>query len=85
MDPAKMFSSSVGVVQVLPVWLCGFIGAHVLAHVYPEIWTKQNCLRVGFSYAMMTLSNGNIFRITGPLCGEFTGHRWIPHVKASDA
>ena len=26
---------------------------------------------------MMTSSNGNIFRITGPLCGEFTGHRWI--------
>ena len=21
---------------------------------------------------------------TGPLCGEFTGHRWIPHTKASD-
>ena len=26
----------------------------------------------------MTLSNGNIFRVTGPLCGEFSGHRWIP-------
>ena len=25
--------------------------------------------------AMMTSSNGNIFGITGPLCGEFTGHR----------
>ena len=22
--------------------------------------------------------NGNIFRVTGPLCGEFTGHRLIP-------
>ena len=22
---------------------------------------------------MMTSSNGNIFRYTGPLCGEFTG------------
>ena len=28
---------------------------------------------------MMTLSKGNIFRVTGPLCGEFTGHRWISH------
>ena len=28
---------------------------------------------------MMTSSNGNIFRVTGHLCGEFTGHRWIPH------
>ena len=27
---------------------------------------------------MMTSSNGNIFRVTGPLCGEFTGHRRIP-------
>ena len=34
---------------------------------------------------MMTSSNGNIFRVTGPLCGEFTGHRWIPPTMASDA
>ena len=25
------------------------------------------------------------FPLTGPLCGEFTGHRWIPLTKASDA
>ena len=30
----------------------------------------------------MTSSNGNIFRVTGHLCGEFTGPRWIPHTKA---
>ena len=30
---------------------------------------------------MMTSSNGNIFRVTGPLCGEFTGDLWIPHTK----
>ena len=35
--------------------------------------------------SMMTSSNGNIFRVTGHLCGEFTGHRWIPRTKASDA
>ena len=34
---------------------------------------------------MMTSSNGNIFRVTGALCGEFTGHRWILRTKASDA
>ena len=34
---------------------------------------------------MMTSSNGNIFRVTGPLCEEFAGHRWIPLTKASDA
>ena len=30
-------------------------------------------------------SNGNIFRVTGPSCGEITGHRWIPRTNASDA
>ena len=33
----------------------------------------------------MTSWNGNIFRVTGPLWGESTGHRWIPLTKASDA
>ena len=32
-----------------------------------------------------TSSNGNIFRVTGYLCGDFTGHRWIPHTKSSGA
>ena len=32
----------------------------------------------------MTSSNGNIFRVTGHLCGEFTGYRWILRTKASD-
>ena len=34
---------------------------------------------------MMTSANGNIFRVTGHLCGEFTGPWWIPRTKASDA
>ena len=38
-----------------------------------------------FGGDMMTSSNGNIFRVTGPLWGEFTGHRSIPLTKASDA
>ena len=33
---------------------------------------------------MITSSNGNIFRVTSPLCGEFTRHWWIPLTKASD-
>ena len=43
----------------------------------PRGWPFRDC--------MMTSSNGNIFRVTGPLWGEFTGHRWIPLTKASDA
>ena len=34
---------------------------------------------------IMTSSNGDIFRVIGPLCGEFTGQGWIPLTKASDA
>ena len=34
---------------------------------------------------MVTSSDGNTIRVTGPLCGEITGHRLIPLTKASDA
>ena len=33
----------------------------------------------------MTSSYASNSRVTGPLCGEFTGHRWIPLTKVSDA
>ena len=38
-----------------------------------------------FQFNMRRSSNGNTFRVTGHLCGEFTGPRWIPRTKASDA
>ena len=52
----------------------------------PHIWHDRQS--VGFPgvirhQTMMTSSNRNIFRVTGPLCGEFTGHRRIPITKAS--
>ena len=41
---------------------------------------------ISYKMNMMTAKNGNnISRITGPLCGEFTGGRWLPLTKASDA
>ena len=61
-------------------------------HVAVGLWFKPHChhspiipLKLMWQKNMMTSSNGNIFRVTGPLSGEFTGHRWIPHTKASDA
>ena len=36
-------------------------------------------------HIIMTSSNGNIYRVSGPLCEEFTCNRWIPLTKASDA
>ena len=39
---------------------------------FPE-WPSMNS-----TLHMMTSSNGNIFRVTGPLCGEFTGPGEFP-------
>ena len=37
------------------------------------------------SHFMMTSSNENKLRVTGPLCGEFTSHGWIPLKNTSCA
>ena len=48
-----------------------------------KIYLALNCSNLCFvDYTdrgiMMTSSNGNIFRVTGPLCGEFTGPGEFP-------
>ena len=59
-------------------WVASF-----LQHLYPiTLYCLHNSFRFG---CMMMSSNGSLFRDTGPLCGEFTGHRWIPLTKACDA
>ena len=45
----------------------------------------QHDTRRMYSLLGTTSSNGSLFRITGPLCGEFTGPRWIPLKKSSGA
>ena len=57
----------------LPDWLVSMILAVSMQNLF-----MHTC-------GMMTSSNGNIFRVTGPFCWEFTGHLWIPLTKASDA
>ena len=54
-----------------------------VAHLYP-LMSRPRTYTETWSF-MMTSSNGNIFRVTGPLWGESTGDRWIPLTKASDA
>ena len=59
----------------------------MLPHVTVNESTENSCgneqptftLEVSWANFMMMSSNGNLFRVTGPLCGEFAGH------KASDA
>ena len=53
-------------------------GTHGIYFVeYSSHWSRR--------WFRQKYTNGNIFRVTGHLCGEFTGPRWIPHTKASDA
>ena len=45
-------------------------------------WSAEKAVEILIIYLnMMTSSNGNIFRVTGHLCGEFTGPWWIPHIR----
>ena len=37
------------------------------------------------SPGLYALAKWKHFRVAGPLCGEFTGRRWTPLTKASDA
>ena len=41
-----------------------------------QIFNTNNIKFITGPFYMMTSSNGNIFRVTGPLCGEFTGDQW---------
>ena len=65
-------------------WISNYILHDIVVCIYlsmpqiPAYFTQ-------ISNPMMTSSNGNIFRVTGLLCGEFTSRRLIPHTKASDA
>ena len=61
-------------------FLCDWSGCQVLLTDGLTLWSLNTCCGI-----MMTSSNGNVFRLTGPLCGEFTGHWWIPLTKASDS
>ena len=53
------------------------IKTHNLGCLYKDVYIthyfKTSALR-----NTMTSSNESIFYVTGSLCGEFTGHRWIP-------
>ena len=44
-------------------------------------WWIYEC--PGLNKYMMMSSNGNIFRVTGLLCGVFIGDRWIPQSPAT--
>ena len=62
--------------------VCIFIGIYCISHYYMTCITASEqrgdtCQTLTW-YSMMTSSNGIIFRVTGPLCGEFTGPGEFP-------
>ena len=46
--------------------------------VNADVSTDSGRRALGSIYSMMTSSKGNIFRVTGPLCVEFTGPGEFP-------
>ena len=50
-------------------------------HLNQDVFAYDKMLLKTFFIIMMTSSNGKIFRVTGHLCGEFTGPWWIPLTK----
>ena len=61
---------------------------HPLSAIGQQVTHKRPrniSLSLNWLSLMMTSSNRNIFRVIGLLCGEITGHRWIPLTKASNA
>ena len=56
---------------------CGKPGVESSISSYPIVSTWM-VTQSTLSHSTMTSSNGNIFRVTGPLCGEFTGPGEFP-------
>ena len=61
-------------------------------HIVLQFASSDNVICVAYEHhlgsscnvSMMTSSKGNLFRVTDPLCGEFTGPRWNPRTKAGN-
>ena len=89
MEISRLFSGHAAVIIEYQVFAGSFAPSVLCIHSniilrYERIFSLKQ-VRVALPSEMMTSSNGNIFRVTGHLCGEFTGPRWIPHTKASGA
>ena len=54
------------------------INTWIMSSLILQSWASFTDTRFTVCWSMMTSSNGNIFRVTGPLCGEFTGPGEFP-------
>ena len=66
---------------ITPHIVCYFVPPHIalvfLKHKDKNDTNERLCV-LRYCYSIMRSSNGIIFRVTGPLCGEFTRHRYFP-------
>ena len=73
------------VLKMYSNWLNCFISVMkpavtIMFYILFDMQSNTTFIALVHLYIMMTSSNGNIFRVTGPLCGVFAGHRWFaPH------
>ena len=58
---------------------CSYVGGCTVALLYNVITCRWSCIS-WWRHQMETSSH-----FTNLLCGEFSGHRWIPRSRASDA
>ena len=65
-----------------PQWITCVCASVILFHLNPGITFGYNAW---CPLCMMTSSNGNIFRVTDHLCGEFAGLRWINQMETFSA
>ena len=81
----ECFNHSNGVKQIRCVFLYIFLSldSFVSFPTNHRFGFSGICKCIIVPVAMMTSSNGDIFRVNGHLGGEFTGHRWISYTKAS--
>ena len=63
--PINCISSTIFCIHYIP-WNIHMVLFHLFGYI------------IVMAYSMMTSSNGNIFCVTGPLCGEFTGPGEFP-------
>ena len=56
------------------VFFCGHENRRSQAYISYDMGLVHKEYSRLSTICMMTSSSGNIFRVTGPLCGEFTGH-----------
>ena len=95
--PVDNLWATVAIVLTVKLWHHQTVGTSwwlSINHILSSQWDIFKSIHVAFLVwsliylflvFMMMSSNGNNFRVTGSLCGEFAAPRWIRLTKASDA